>query len=98
PNTTSYDKPQPISVGLVIDFTNGTLKGFPFTAEIKITEVTQVAVHFAASDKVANNTYQIDVGIDRVTVAVLDHPLVYKDYGSSMYEEGVSYSLKCKPT
>jgi hypothetical protein len=71
PNTSLYDKPQPISAGLVIDFTNAIIKGFPFNAEIKITEVTEVAVHFAAYEKIANNTHQIDGGIDRVTADVV---------------------------
>ena len=47
--TTTYQpgaRPEPISLGLVIDFTKRTIKGFPLGGEIEITQITASAIYF----------------------------------------------------
>jgi hypothetical protein len=92
------DKPQPVSLGLLVDFTNKTVKGFPFFApELKITEVNELYIAFEASWKVVDNTYRIAGKINRVTGDVEAYSVVYEHYSLGPAGE-VRYSLKCKPT
>src|SRR5271157_2745407 len=64
--TTTYQqgaKPEPISLGLLIDFTKRTIKGFPLAGEIEITQITASAIYFRKS--AASSVF--DGRIDRIT-------------------------------
>jgi hypothetical protein len=96
----SLDKPQPVSLGLLVDFTSKTVKGLPFLhgGQLKITEVNELHVVFGASEKVVNNIYRSGGKLDRVTGDVEASSVVYSDHGSLSGDGAVHYSLKCQPT
>jgi hypothetical protein len=105
----AWDKPQPVLLGLLVDFANGTLKGFPFTSagEIKITQVTDLEIVFWASKRIVwektdtyshGDTYSIRGSIDRVTGNLKAFSVLHRDFGNPSGEDKVDYSLKCKPT
>jgi hypothetical protein len=56
--TGTEDKPEPISMGIIVNFTKKTVHGFgdPIFGEqlIKITGITETAVNFSADDKLGN--------------------------------------------
>jgi hypothetical protein len=95
-------KPEPISMGIIVNFTKQTVHGFddPFFGEqlIKITGITETAVHFGARDTLFQTTTRSVMGaIDRVTGDV------WVDATSSDAKTGktitsTSYALKCRPT
>jgi hypothetical protein len=99
--TTSYQtrEPEPISLGLIIDFTNKTIKGFLF-GESEITRVTDVAVYF---HKTTGTTIS-DGKIDRITGDAEGHSAVYKSIKSADMLKpdntmgGYNFALKCTPT
>jgi hypothetical protein len=95
-------KPEPVSIGIIVNFTKKTVHGFgdPFFGEqlITITGITETAVYFGASDKLFQTTSRSVIGtIDRVTGDVS------ADFVSSNTKTGktitsTSYALKCRPT
>jgi hypothetical protein len=100
--TTMEDaKPEPISMGIIVNFTKQTVHGFddPFFGEqlIKITGITETAVSFGARDTMFQTTSRSVMGaIDRVTGDV------WVDATSSDAKTGktitsTSYALKCRP-
>jgi hypothetical protein len=93
-------KPEPISMGIIVNFTKQTVHGFgdPFFGEqlIKITGITETAVYFGATDKLWNTSRSVMGSIDRVTGDV------WVDATSSDAKTGktitsTSYALKCRP-
>jgi hypothetical protein len=54
-----HPKPEPISMGVIVNFTNGTVQGFEsipgfsrwFNFPVKITSMNEVAVRFHGSDQ-----------------------------------------------
>jgi hypothetical protein len=92
-------KPQPVSLGLLVDFTSKTVKGFDFgSPELKITAVNELLVEFGASWEVGTS-YRVDGRIDRVTGDVGVLWQAHEHLPSPPFEdEEVRYSLKCKPT
>ena len=101
--TTTYQqgaRPEPIALGLVIDFTKRTIKGFPLAGEIEITQITASAIYF---HKFAASSV-FDGRIDRITGDVEGHAASYKSTkGADMLKpdnvaSGFNFALKCTPT
>jgi hypothetical protein len=94
-----HPKPAPISMGIIINFTNRTVQGFgypgssPTNFPVRITAMDDVTVVFSGSDGPPTEQ-RISGTIDRVT----------GDVGATLFT-GVSgttfsstdYSLKCRP-
>jgi hypothetical protein len=95
-------KPEPVSMGIIVNFTKNTVHGFgdPYFGEqlLKITRITETAVHFGASDKLFQTTEQSVIGtIDRVTGDVsADFVAANAKTGKTIMS--TSYALKCRPT
>ena len=79
-------KPEPISMGIIVDFAARTVEGFSLI-RAKIIEVTETSVSFRGSDDTHGSVIG---GIDRVTGAV--------EAFTSLAKLTTSYSLKCRPT
>jgi hypothetical protein len=95
------DKPEPISMGIIVNFTKNTVHGFgdPIFGEqlIKITGITETAVYFGASDKLWNTSRSVMGSIDRVTGDVsVDATSADTKTGKTI--TSTSYALKCRPT
>ena len=95
-------KPEPVSMGIIVNFTKKTVHGFgdAFLGEpsIKITGVTETSVYFSARDKLFETMERsVMGGIDRVTgdVWVDDRST---DTKTSKTIASTSYALKCRPT
>jgi hypothetical protein len=94
-------KPVPLSVGLLVDFTKRTIKGFPFS-QMEITQVTELMIYFSETI-VATFTTVTDGTIDRVTGDVEGHSATYKSTkGMDMLKPdnvvgGFTFTLKCTP-
>jgi hypothetical protein len=94
-------KPEPVSMGIIVNFTNKTVHGFgdPIFGEqlIQITGVTETAVNFSGADKVGDTSRSAMGAIDRVTGDV------WVNTGSTVTTTrktitSTSYALKCRPT
>jgi hypothetical protein len=91
--------PQPISLGLIVDLTNETIKGFPFPGDIEIIQVTETHIVFRKT----SGTLVVDGRIDRITGDVEGHSAQYKSLASTEMLKpdnvmgGFTFSLKCKP-
>jgi hypothetical protein len=95
-------KPEPISMGIIVNFTKKTVHGFgdPFFGErlITIAGVTETAVYFGASDKFFETASRSVTGtIDRVTGDV-SAVFVSTDAKTGKTITSTSYALKCRPT
>jgi len=93
--------PDPISMGLIVNFTIGTIQGFGtpglLDVTVKITGINDVTVAFGGSDRVSGSDWSIMGSIDRVTGDVeatqtSTNPTTGKTFSST------GYSLKCRPT
>jgi hypothetical protein len=88
-----YD-PDPISMGLIVNFTNRTVKGtarwgpYLFDNEIPITDANEDTVVFSGFSKFLGMT--IVGSMDRVTGDVL--------ISATEKDRAYDYALKCKPT
>jgi hypothetical protein len=100
--TTSYQtkQPDPISLGLIVDLSKKTIKGFPFPGDVEITQVTEVHVLFRAT----MGNMVLDGAIDRITGDVEGYSAVYKSLLTTEMLKpgnvtgGYNFALKCKPT
>jgi hypothetical protein len=100
--TISYQtaEPEPISLGLIVDLTNKTIKGFPFPGDIAIIQVTELHILFHK----ISGTLVFDGRIDRVTGDVEGHSAQYKSLKSTEMLKpdnvmgGFTFALKCTPT
>ena len=84
-------KPEPISMGIIIDFTARTVAGFSLRA--KITAADEATVAFDGSKEDGENTFVIVGRISRVTGDVHADSMMWnnkKDISSA-----TRYSLKC---
>jgi hypothetical protein len=95
------DKPEPISMGIIVNFTKKTVHGFgdPLFGEqrIKITGVTETAVYFSPDDKFQNMSQGGMGAIDRVT-GDLWADFTATDAKTGKTITSTSYALKCRPT
>ena len=95
------DKPEPISMGIILNFTKNTVHGFgdPIFGEqlIKITSITETVVYFGASDKFSQTISQSVMGaVDRVTGDVWV-AATSTDTKTGKTITSTSYALKCRP-
>jgi hypothetical protein len=94
-------KPEPVSMGIIVNFTNRTVQGFGFPGlldyPVKITAWNDVTIAFNGSDSSLGSTSSIVGSIDRVTGDVeATSSLANKKTGR--FEPTMSYALKCRPT
>src|SRR5262249_13967710 len=95
------DKPNPLSTGVIVNFTTGTVQGFSvpnwIDYPVKITGVNEVTVAFAGSGRVASQEWEIKGSIDRVT-GDLEATQTTTDTTTGKTFSTVNYALHCKPT
>jgi hypothetical protein len=93
------DAKQPISMGIVLNFTTRTVQGFPFIGDAEITKVDDGRIVFVASydgSKEVHVEWGFVGTIDRVTGDLKAHWMLLNiETGNSRI---VAYSLKCQPT
>ena len=93
-------KPEPVSMGLIIDFTTKTVAGFDrvlpsFSAgRVKITVVDSTRIGFSGT---AGNGAAIFGTVDRITGDV-EAATEHWNYETNKLQWAKGYSLKCKPT
>jgi hypothetical protein len=99
--TTTKDEPEPISMGIIINFTKGTGHGFADNIfPVNVTGVTEVNVVFFGAKPTAPNSatdWHIRGTLDRVTGDVEATSIVF-DVKTGSIKIQTSYSLKCRPT
>ena len=93
------DKPEPISMGIIIDFAARTLDGFPDAHfPIWIDDITETAISFSGSKSNRLGTlatfYHLDGRIDRITGAVYAELFSMVGAGEGQM---LVYTLKCTP-
>jgi hypothetical protein len=93
-------KPEPTSMGIIVNFDTRTLEGFDsdHTFRIAIGNITETDINFSGSnvgDPARSYTYHIDGAIDRVTGAV---EAMFHGSMKGGPTWSTSYSLKCEPT
>jgi hypothetical protein len=88
-------KLEPISMGIIVDFTNRTVQGFGFPDShdfpVKITGMNEVTITFHGSNQAGNMS--ITGSIDRVTGDVEAR----NQAASDTFYTILRYALKCKP-
>jgi hypothetical protein len=93
---TSIDdaKPEPISVGIILNFTTHTVQGFGDPT--KITGMNDTTITFSGSNPPGQaSKWNILGSLDRVTGAL--EAITQLSSNGRLYDR-TSYSLKCKPT
>jgi hypothetical protein len=96
---TTSAKPEPISMGVIVNFTNGTVQGFGFPA--KIIDVNEVTITFndvePAAEGFMRSAEQGTYGtIDRVTGDVyVTNTMKETKTGKAVYS--TDFTLKCRP-
>jgi hypothetical protein len=95
-------QPEPVSMGLIVNFTAGTVQGFGtpdlLDPPVKITGINDVTVAFGGSARIGGSSdWSLSGSVDRVTGEVEANNLLTdtntgKSFGST------AYSLKCRPT
>jgi hypothetical protein len=91
--TTGNGKPEPISMGVIVNFTNGAVQGFGFPA--KIIDVNEVTITFNDVEPAAEG-FTRSVTIDRVTGDVyVTNTMKETKTGKAVYS--TDFTLKCRP-
>jgi hypothetical protein len=86
-------KPEPVSMGIIVNFTDRTVQGLVYP--VKITAWDEITVTFGGSYDLKPTLVNTRGAIDRVTgdlEAVLTQTLADKEISST------TYALKCRPT
>jgi hypothetical protein len=86
-------KPEPLSMGIIINFAPGVVHGFGFP--VKITAVNEVTVSFGSRADNDSN-WSITGSIDRVTGDVWAMRIVTNEKTGKTVT-ATNYSLKCRP-
>ena len=97
-------KPEPVSMGIIVNFTNRTVQGFDQVGlfgelidyPVKITAWNDVTVVFKG-DFAKFSTHSITGTIDRVTGDVWANSIM-TDAKTGKIITSTSYALKCRPT
>ena len=89
-------KPEPTSMGIIVNFTTETVQGFPHMDVAEITKADDMTIVFVASYHGTKAEWGFDGTIDRVTGDLKAHWML-KNMETG-YSRTVFYSLKCKPT
>ena len=93
---TEPDAKQPISMGIVLNFTTRTVQGFPHIGDAEITKVDDSRIVFVASYDDNNVEWGFAGTVDRVTGDLKAHwMLMNMETGNSRI---VAYRLKCQST
>jgi len=98
--TAGYEgaKPEPLSMGIIVNFTNRTVQGFgsPGVVDypVKITAWNEVTVSFYGSDEKMG--LRTRGAIDRVTGDVDATSMAYDPKNGKIVSQDV-YALKCRP-
>jgi hypothetical protein len=88
-------KPEPVSMGIIVNFTNRTVHGFVFPA--KITDADEVTVSFEGSKPYsASAIWYNRGGIDRVTGDV-EATFTQSDTKTGHIFASTNWLLKCRP-
>jgi hypothetical protein len=92
-------KPEPISMGIVVNFTAGTVQGFggAMNVGVKITGMNEATVAFSGFIPFASHKLYIVGSIDRVTGDV-SATSIGLNAETSQLVTSTSYALKCRPT
>jgi hypothetical protein len=94
-------KPDPISMGIIINLTAGTVQGFGLPGvmdyPLKMTSTNDVRVPFSGSQELISSVSSIRGSIDRVTgdveaTSTLADPKTHNTLNQT------NYALQCKPT
>jgi hypothetical protein len=97
----SEGKPQPISMGIIVNFTKRTVQGFGHPGwidyPVQITAWNDVTVAFSGSQAIGNQEMSISGSIDRVTGEVEASDLS-TDTKTHETVASLHYALKCRPT
>jgi hypothetical protein len=100
PNTVGPDaKPEPISMGVVVNFTTRTVQGFGsglLDYPVEITVVNEVIIAFGGASK-PNNVGQHSIISEAVDLVTGELGLTSSVWGTTG-SVSTSYALKCKPT
>ena len=91
-------KPEPISMGIVFNFTARTVNGFPHEGEAEITWVDDAIIVFVVKYHGDKAQWTFDGNINRVTGDLEAHSVAMLRDDISFRSRIKSYSLKCKPT
>jgi hypothetical protein len=95
------EKPEPITMGLIVNFATRTVQGFGSPGgldhPVKITAVTDVTIAFEGSDEVGPTAAGIMGSIDRVTGTVEATHTVQNTKTSKILTQ-LKYDLQCRPT
>ena len=90
---TQDTKPEPISMGIIVNFTNYTVQGFGYP--VKITDVNEVTVAFEGSKPLGATVWSAWGSIDRVTGDVeASSTMTATKTGNILM---TNYALKCRP-
>jgi hypothetical protein len=101
--TAGYEdaKPEPTSMGIIVNFTKRTVQGFGHPGlidyPVQITAWNDVTVAFRGSHAFANQQLSITGSIDRVTGDVEATDLS-TDTKTHKTVSSLQYTLKCRPT
>ena len=92
-------KPEPISMGIIVNFTKNTVQGFgsPGLMDVKIAGMNDVTVTFGGAQDNGSSIASIRGNIDRVTGDV-DATSMTSDAKTGKIIISTSYTLKCSPT
>jgi hypothetical protein len=97
-------EPEPVSMGIIVNFTARTVQGFTssfFEYPVKITRINDVIVEFRGEQEffAGSQLHSVSGSIDRVTGDV-EVTSVFRAQANSKRKESIistSYSLKCRP-
>jgi hypothetical protein len=91
-------KPKPISMGIIVNFTDRTVKGFGMSNIgdlVKVDSANETTIAFSGSSP--RGGWTIHGSIDRVTGALEAGSQLWDANTPSNVIIGTGYSLKCKP-
>jgi hypothetical protein len=94
-------KPEPISMGIIVNFTARTVQGFGFPGmldyRVSITAANDVAVAFGGHQEVMSSVSSIEGSIDRVTGDV-EATSTLSDPKTNKMITQTAYAIQCRPT
>lgn len=92
-------KPEPISMGIVVNFTAQTVEGFGYPGlddfPVKIRGISDVTIAFAGSS--TSSALTINGSIDRVTGAV-EATAAIQSPKTGLVQSSMEYLLRCRPS
>jgi len=94
------EKPQPVSMGIIVNFTARTVQGFVspgFEFPVKITAANDVTIEFSGSQQPPSSVHRIFGSIDRVTGDV-EATSSITDPKTNNFVSQTAYTLHCRPT